>query len=240
MKKCPLCKAVYADDMAFCLQDGSALLLAEEEKTVAWQSFPSANQPVKQGVSPIFAYLTIGLLVLLIGGGAVALIMWQSNLPNEQTKNSNTVQNAEPPKTNSTSTPNTPTPLPPLTTEAVQDLMNSWKRAQDTRNFSLYKSCYDVSFKGVKRTVSGSVSNYNYNQWLDDRQKMMNKTKYMEVRLDKLRISIQDNIATVEFDQYFSVTGYADFGPKVIKIRMTENGAKIFYEELKSASLLTD
>ena len=240
MKKCPQCKAVYADDMAFCLQDGTALLLAEEEKTVAWQSFPSANQPVKQGVSPIFAYLTVGLLALLLVVGVIALIMWKNDSPNEQTKNVNTAQSVQQPKTNSSAGQNTTVQNPPLTTEAVQNLMNTWEKSQDTRNFSLYKSCYDVSFRGIKRTVKGSVSNYNYAQWLDDRQKMMNKTKYMEVRLDKLRISIQDDIATVEFDQYFSVTGYADFGPKIIKVKMTENGAKIFYEELKSSTLVTD
>jgi len=43
-----------------------------------------------------------------------------------------------------------------------------------------------------------------------------------------------------EFDQYFSVTGCADFGLKIIKVKGTENGAKIFYEELKSSTLVTD
>lgn len=240
MKKCPQCKAVYPDDLAFCLQDGSALLIAEEEKTVIWQSSSLYGQPVKQGVSPIFAYLTIGLLALLIGGGVVAWLLWRNDPPNEQTKNINAVRTAEPPKPTPTPVQNTPVPVPSLTTEAVQNLMNSWEKSQDTRNFALYKSCYDPSFKGIKRTVSGSASNYSYNQWLDDRQKMMIKAKYMEVRLEKLRISIEENVATVEFDQYFSVTGYADFGPKVLRIKMTENGAKIFFEELKSSTLVTD
>ena len=62
----------------------------------------------------------------------------------------------------------------------------------------------------------------------------------MDVRLNKLQISIQNETATVEFDQYFSVTGYADFGPKIIKVKRTENGAKIIYEELKSSTLVTD
>lgn len=241
MKKCPLCHSVFTGDVAFCLQDGTTLLIVEEEKTVVMQSSAYPHQPLTQGVSPIFAYLTIGLAALFIGGGAVfAFVMWGSNPPDAQTKNSNAGQTPESPKTNSVSNQNTPIPIPSLTTESVQNLMNSWEKSQDTRNFSLYKSCYDLSFKGIKRTVSGSASDYNYNQWLNDRQKMMNKTKYMDVRLDKLRISIQNETATVEFDQYFSVTGYADFGPKIIKVKMTENGAKIFYEELKSSTLVTD
>jgi len=68
----------------------------------------------------------------------------------------------------------------------------------------------------------------------------MNKAKYMDVRMDKMRISIQNDTATVEFDQYFTTTGYADFGPKVIQVKMTENGAKIVSEELKSSTPVTD
>jgi len=239
MKKCPHCRAVYGDEMAFCLQDGSALLIAEEEATVVFNNAATDSMP-KQGVSPIFAYSTIGLLALLFGGGAVALIMWRYNPSGGQNQNAAVMPNFEQSKTNSTVLQVTPTPIPPLTVEVIQDLMNIWKKSQDTRNFSLYKSCYDTSFRGIKRTVSGSMSSYNYAQWLADRQKMMNKTKYMEVRLENMRISIQDEFATVEFNQFFSVTGYADFGPKIIKTKMTENGAKIIYEELKSSTLVTD
>ncbi len=236
MKKCPQCRAVYADDMAFCLQDGSALLIAGEEPTVFFQN-TAPNPTQKQGVSQIFAYLTVGLLALLvIGGAAGAMILWNGKTA-DPPKNDSVIQNSEPPKI--TPTPNQPTPKP-LTAEAVRDLMDIWEKAQDTRNFSLYESCYDVSFKGTKRTVSGSISRYNYNQWLADRQKMMSKAKYMDVRMDKMRISVQNDTATVEFDQYFSTTGYADFGPKVIEVKMTKDGAKIVYEELKSSTLVTN
>lgn len=236
MKKCPQCRAVYGDEMAFCLEDGSALLIAEEEPTVVFQNSAATNPAIKQGVSPIFAYLTVGLLTLiLIGGAAAAIIYWKGT--DDPPKNNGVTNTAETPRT--TPTPLQPTPTP-LTTEAVQNLINTWEKAQDARNFALYKSCYDASFTGVKRTVSGGSNRYNYNEWLDDRQKMMSKAKYMDVRVDKMRIAAQGDTATVEFDQYFTTTGYADFGPKVIKVKMTENGAKIVYEELKSSTLVTD
>lgn len=237
MKKCPQCRAVYADEMVFCLQDGTALLLAGEEPTVVLrQPVAAPPQVIKQGVSPIFAYLTIGLLALLVFGGIAAFVFFKPQTADSS--KADAVRNSQSP----TAAPlqATPTPLPPLTVEAVQNLMNTWEKAQDARNFSLYKSCYDASFQGVKRTVSGGSQRYNYNQWLDDRQKMMGKAKYMEVRVDKMRIAIQNDAATVEFDQYFSTNGYADFGPKVIEIKMTENGAKIVYEELKSSTIVTD
>jgi len=180
------------------------------------------------------------LLALMVLGGVAAFVVWNVYTPDESSKNGASSQNSEQPKITPTPLQATPTPLPPLTAETVQNLMNTWEKAQDTRNFSLYKSCYDASFKGTKRTAAGSVSRYNYNQWLDDRQKMMNKAKYMDVRLDKMRISIQNDTATVEFEQYFTTTGYADLGPKVIEVKMTENGAKIVSEELKSSTLVTE
>jgi hypothetical protein len=218
------------------------------------QSSSSANQPVRPGVSPAFAYLTIGLLVLLIGGGTAVWIMSRDNPPKEEIKAENAAkpdntkkpdntekpEKNEQPKVNSAAQQNPPPEIPTLTDQAVRRLIDAWEKAQDTRNFSLYKSCYDASFKGIKRTASGSVSSYNYSQWLSDRQRMMNKAAFMEVRVENLRISIQTDTGTVEFDQYFSTPGYRDFGPKIMNIRMTEAGAKIVYEELKSATLLSE
>ena len=221
--------------MAFCLEDGSALLVADEEPTIVFQKNAAPIPPVKQGVSPIYFYLTVGLMGVLIFGGIAFLVTWKNYTPDNPPVNNSSTQNAETPKP----TPLQPTPTP-LTAETVRNLMERWEKAQDTRDFSLYKSCYDASFRGTKRTISGSVSQYNYNQWLDDRQKMMSKAKYMDVRIDKMRISAENETATVEFEQYFSTTGYADFGPKLIKVKMTENGAKIVYEELKSSTLVTD
>ena len=166
------------------------------------------------------------------------------NSAQKQTENTAKPEKTEQPKANSTVIQNQQAELPALTNDAVRNLINTWVTAQNTRNFSMYRNCYDGSFRGVKRTVSGSVNNYTYNQWLNDRQKMMNESNYMDVRIEGLKISMQGETATAEFDQYFRVRSYdrnyGDFGPKVMKIKMTENGAKIFYEELKSAVLLTD
>lgn len=94
MKKCPTCRVVYRDnEQTFCLNDGSLLVNDDEQETVVIapprQSAPQplyqsafssdAQSPtVKQGVSPVFAYLAVGLVALLVGGGAVAWIMSSS------------------------------------------------------------------------------------------------------------------------------------------------------------------
>lgn len=79
MKRCSQCNRNYPDDnLKFCLSDGTPLVSvfdAPEEATVI-RPLPYVKQPVPsahQGTNPLFAYLAIGVLVLLFGG---AVVMW--------------------------------------------------------------------------------------------------------------------------------------------------------------------
>jgi hypothetical protein len=104
MKQCPQCRQTFTDDNQFCLSDGTLLLSVyenQEELTVvkSGQSFQFPNQnvqPAKQGVNPIFAYLTVGLLVLLVGIGVIVagifLLKGTGNTP--QTTTVSNSQNA--------------------------------------------------------------------------------------------------------------------------------------------------
>lgn len=79
MKRCPQCNQTYPDDdLNFCLSDGGQLVFVSDssfEETVIRPSpfFQQPLPPVKQGVNPMFAYLAIGLLALVVGG---AVVMW--------------------------------------------------------------------------------------------------------------------------------------------------------------------
>ena len=79
MKRCPHCNQTYPDDdLNFCLSDGGQLVFVSDssfEETVIRPSsfFQQPSPPVKQGVNPMFAYLAIGLLALVVGG---AVVMW--------------------------------------------------------------------------------------------------------------------------------------------------------------------
>jgi hypothetical protein len=255
MKICPQCDAAYSDDMAYCLQDGTLLTDNSDQPTVVMPSRDTSptTQPevrdVKQGVSPVFAYLTVGLLALIVVGGIAAWILIGKNSTSENArtdqasnKSASPERSASPGVRNSNSNkPASPAPeagLPPMTNEAVNGLIDTWEKAQDTRNYSAYRNCYEPSFRGVKRTVEGEVSEYNFSQWMDDRRKMMSGA-FMEVGVDKLQIQLDGEAAEVQFDQSFKVPNYEDLGPKVMKLKMTSGGPKIIYEELKSVSMVT-
>jgi hypothetical protein len=255
MKICPQCDAAYSDDMAYCLQDGTALADNSEQPTVVIPSHAAAPvtrsevRPVKQGVSPVFAYLTVGLLALIVGGGITAWILIGKNSVGENTRTDSASNKSASPersagpgvKNGNSNKPASPTPeagLPPMTNEAANGLLDTWEKAQDTRNYSAYRNCYDPSFQGVKRTVDGEVSQYNFSQWMDDRRKMMSGA-FMEVGVDKLQVRLDGDTAELQFDQSFKVPNYEDLGSKVMKLKMTAGGPKIIYEELKSVSLVT-
>lgn len=85
MKRCLQCNRTYPDDsLKFCLSDGTKLAPvfdALEDETVV-RAMPFVQhpaQPARQGVSPMFAYLAVGVLALLIGGAVVMWIRFDSN-----------------------------------------------------------------------------------------------------------------------------------------------------------------
>lgn len=244
MKSCPQCSTTYTDDLAFCLEDGTVLVSLGEPPTLGHSarlsSPPAPMIPVSKSRSS--AVLTFVVLALLIAVAVlIAIIVWQTNAPNN---NANPAHDPTPERSpaNRNGNGNSPTPpvLPPMTSEAAEELMKDWERAQDARNVDRYESCYDRSFEGVKRTVSGKVYKYNYTEWMKDRQKTMGTARFLDVRVEGMRIRVEGDIAIIEFDQEYRTTGYADFGPKVIRAKMTMSGAKIIYEELKSSTVLKD
>lgn len=85
MKQCPQCKHIYADELKFCLSDGGQLISlpdSPEEMTIIRPSLSVAQtpQPVRQGVNPLVAYLSVGLFALLVGGAIVAWVKPDSNV----------------------------------------------------------------------------------------------------------------------------------------------------------------
>ena len=102
MKRCPQCQQTFLDENLYCLSDGTPLLPvfdAPEETTVIrpYPFIQQSSQPVRQGVSPIFAYLSIALLALVVGGAVVLWVKSNSNAsPNAKNEiaftNSNTIE----------------------------------------------------------------------------------------------------------------------------------------------------
>lgn len=259
MKQCPTCRRTYADEtLTYCLADGSLLSapydpeatqrispprITNQAPTEIIQSSPPCSDPVRRTSSPA-TYIIIALLSLLVGGGAVALFISRgayapatqspTPLPNVEptlTPKQEQVDVKEGPRNESNQSATVAT----LTSDAVYKLLARWENAQDTQNFASYESCYGYSFRGVLRTSSGRVKTYGFNEWMKDRRRMITQSGSMNVDAKNVRISVAGDSATVEFDQYYRTTAYSDWGPKIMKVKATSEGAKIVYEELKAS-----
>jgi hypothetical protein len=137
LKQCPKCNRAYTDDMlAFCLDDGSALVVGYDppatiripagRATDAPQSpaSPAQPYPIQQRNNrwPIYVLLTLILLVVL-GGVVTLLIFGYSRMYAPASANTNEgseTQSAVPP-TRPTPTP-TPTPIP-----TAKSLVGTWR-----------------------------------------------------------------------------------------------------------------
>lgn len=217
MKRCPNCQQSYSDDLVFCLNDGTVL----ENSAVSYSGdTPTVIVPLKvseKSNKSLFA--VIGAMALaIIGLVAVVFFLVKSGGNIEETKTPNVAQN----QTNEKSS---------ITKEAVQELINRWEKAQDTRSFDDYKACYATAFSGIKRTKTGSENEMNYAEWLKDREKMAKNI--IDVRVENLNISIESDTATAQFTQHWKSANYQDTGQKTMRIKMFDGAAKIVYEDLK-------
>ena len=256
MKYCPTCSQGYRDDsLNFCLTDGTALIMSppyDSESTVVMGASapPRMTQQDRHGVSPSLAYIGVGLLALIAGGALVGFLMSRSSVPsNISTQQANTLptsasNNVQP---NNPTTQAVPSNRPPevvqypdsqsqsLTAESVRNLMSVWERAQESKSFVSYQSCYDSSFIGIKKTKSGHSQSYSYSSWMADRRRMITSSVNLSLELSNLQVIVQGDTAIVRFDQYYRSLRYSDWGPKEITIRTTPAGPKIVREELKAS-----
>lgn len=221
MKICPVCGKTYETTQVFCNADGT--FLSDSANTLAAE--PKNNSRL--------IYPAIGVLMLILGGGIFGWFwIWagsqvKAEIVAEKTvaENKNTVS----------SKPNSPEKaVAALTEEAVQNLLNRWEKALDARDFETYRNCYAKSFKGVKTMLKGSQE-YNFEQWMKDRRLMFAKAVGLDVDVKNLQISVEDETATAEFDQYYRSLSYSDWGAKVLKVERTPDGAKITYELMKES-----
>jgi ketosteroid isomerase-like protein len=256
MKQCPTCNRTYADEtLTYCLADGS--LLSAPYDPEATQRIPpprTTNQPptdvfhsnhahseqMRRAGNPALPYIIVALLALIVGGGVVALLKSKdkdtplaqssTSLPTTIT-NQEQVKVNEEPKTN----PSQNTASPSLTVDTVNSLINRWVIAQNAKDLAAYQSCYGASFEGVKRTASGRLSYYDFNAWMKDRRRMISEAVGLNIEIRNMHVSIDGDVATVEFDQYYRSRKYSDWGPKTMKVKLTPIGERIVYEELKAS-----
>lgn len=106
MKHCSQCQQTFSDENFYCLSDGTPLIFnfdKSEETTVIRPSpfIQHPSQATRQGINPIFTYLTITVLALIVGGAIVFWIKSDSNMPlSAKNESANTVSNTTESKQN--------------------------------------------------------------------------------------------------------------------------------------------
>ncbi len=245
MRKCPRCQNTFDDDLNFCLNDGTVLETVSANDEVPTVFIPASfvtTRAKKPSDSQI--YLIIGLMTVIILSLTVFVIylMNADTSPNEPETAEGQNATASPgnkkvreTNINSTSTSaNTSELTGKISEESVRNLINKWEQAQENKNIIVYRNCYGQPFTGIKRTKKSS-STYDYTGWMKDRSQMISKAFNLSIEIKDLQISIDEDIATVTFEQIYRSASYSDRGPKVIKVKKFPDGEKIIYEELKNS-----
>jgi hypothetical protein len=123
--------------------------------------------------------------------------------------------------------------------EMVKEFLNRWEKSQDEKNILEYENCYSSDFVGIKR-VGNKTLKLKYADWLIDRRKMMNKADDLDIEVKNLKITIDEDRATIQFIQYYRSRQYADFGSKTISLKRENGEYKIDFEELGYSTKIHD
>lgn len=235
MKRCPQCKQIFADEIKFCLRDGNQLAplpVVSEEKINIQPSAQAAQitQPDRQGVNPLFAYLSAALFALLIG---VAVFIWMkadsnasSIVKNETITNdigeikgkqnteavnySETNNRSESNESGVINLPvNTVRTQPPsaeasVVRSEVKAALDGWVQASINRNFEDQMKYYADRLETYYRKNNVGVSFVR-----SDKKKFFERFSVVDVSVSNLKIDVNSASGQVQtiFDKAFDSSG---------------------------------
>ncbi len=132
-----------------------------------------------------------------------------------------------------------PDPAAPIVAQATAFLA-TWTDTQKKLDFAAYAALYEPrTFRGVKRTTGGKLTEYDFAGWSRDRQRMF--AKKFEVATELLGVDtwldegskLKRDMVVIRFLQRWRAGAYADHGVKVLHVWRDPKGAmKITYEDL--------
>ncbi len=243
MKSCPTCHRFFNNTVDFCVDDGTALVV---DPAASGYMPTQVVTPVQLtgshgGGSGRLVYVALGAMgaVILVLGFVLYFVLGVKEAPATQAAVSKSP--VSPPTANTLTTAllendkksfelTTRADLPPITEIVARALITEWEMAQDTQNFAPYRACYSSNFLGIKRTTD-SKTQMKYAAWMMDRRKMM--PNVVEVQVDSPLYTLDGDTMVVKFIQKWRSVRVCDIGPKTMRIKMTENGPRIVYEELE-------
>ena len=105
--------------------------------------------------------------------------------------------------------------------EAVRDLLTKWLTSWKSGDMKTYRSCYasDFQSKGM-----------NLDAWVSHKTNVYQKSKNINVSIDNLQISADENNVTVEFIQHYSSSIFKYSGKKKLELRKINDEWKIYRE----------
>jgi tetratricopeptide (TPR) repeat protein len=107
--------------------------------------------------------------------------------------------------------------------EAVRNLVLIWAASWESGDMKTYRGCYASNFRS---------KGMNLNEWISYKTDVFQKSKNINISIDDLQISVDENKATAVFTQSYSSSILQDKGKKTLELRKIGNQWKI-YKEVK-------
>jgi ketosteroid isomerase-like protein len=105
--------------------------------------------------------------------------------------------------------------------KAVRNLLTKWLNSWKSGDMKTYRSCYASNFQSEVTYINALVS-YKTN--------VHKKSKKINISIDKLQISADENIATAVFTQHYSSSILQYSGKKKLELRKINDEWKIYRE----------
>jgi len=107
--------------------------------------------------------------------------------------------------------------------EAVRNLVTKWVTSWKSGDMKAYRSCYASDFQSNRM---------NLNAWISYKTNVRKNSKDINISIDDLLISVDENTATAVFSQSYSSSIFKDSGLKTLELRKINNEWKIFEETM--------
>jgi adhesin transport system outer membrane protein len=105
--------------------------------------------------------------------------------------------------------------------EDVGKLVNKWLASWKSGDMKAYRSCYASDFQSKGK---------NLDTWVSYKANVYQKSKNIEISIDNLQISAEENIATAVFTQNYSSSILKDSGTKTLELRKINDEWSIYRE----------
>lgn len=111
---------------------------------------------------------------------------------------------------------------PAIYKEEIRNMINKWLASWQSGDMKNYRNCYDETYFESK--------GMNLDAWVAHKENVNKKNKNINISIDNLQISADENIATAIFTQHYVSSALKDSGEKTLELRKVNNEWKIYRE----------